>query len=250
MDFGPARDVGFMDAGSPDLPVLDMGPPPAFPFTGVFGILNTPDALVAQEVDGVLMAIVGRPPYIYVGTISEGGDVDLTSHVILRSGCGQARLTGIYDRVNAVFELTHTVCSEDTGLPVTSMIRGGFGQDFDPGASGIYELTATPTPVGDPGCYMGGPQSVRYGVSSLADGTVIIFTAHDLIEEPAVYIGQPVSGGGIQTALPVEGHAFSAFFEQVTANDPLRMTGERDVFQPQGPCFFRIVVEGERVSLL
>ena len=38
-------------------------------FTGVFEIFNSAQTLVAREVDGSLMLIVGSPPYIFVGNI-------------------------------------------------------------------------------------------------------------------------------------------------------------------------------------
>ncbi len=252
VDLGPRPDLGPRDAGSPDVPVMttDAGPPPSFPFTGVYGILNAQDSLFAQEISGSLMLIVGRPPFIYVGSISPEGQVDVTSHVILRSGCGVARISGTYDRVNAVFSLEHTVCSQMTGLPVTSTLEGGFLQNYVQSVSGIYELTATPTPVGDPGCYTGMPQTVRYGVNVLADQTMIIFTASDLIDEPAVYIGRAEANLSVQATLPVEGDVFAASFQQLTANDPMRMMGLRDIFQPAGPCRFQVTVDGIRLSLL
>ncbi len=152
--------------------------------------------------------------------------------------------------MNAVFSLEHTVCSEMTGLPVTSTLQGGFLRDYVQTVSGIYELTATPTPVGDPGCYTGMPRTVRYGVNVLTDRTMIIFAASDLIDEPAVYIGRAEPNFTVQATLPVEGHVFSASFQQLTANDPMQMMGLRDIFQPEGPCSFQVTVDGIRLSLL
>jgi hypothetical protein len=253
MDAEPSPDAAPRDAGSGDVGVFvpDSGDPTRFPFTGVFGILNANDSLFAREVDDRLMLIVGRPPYIYTGTIDEAGEVEAVSAPLERSGCVTARITGTYDRVAATYELLHETCSEMDGSPLESTIRGGFFEDFA-GASGNYELTATV--IQDlTGCSIDNqPRPVRAGVNILRDGTIAFFTGVDLFEEAGVYVGRLTgSGAGFSAVFSVDAagtqeFGMSGMFAGLNANEPIMLMGERDVWDPAQNCSFRVMLDGQR----
>jgi hypothetical protein len=243
IDTGIGEDVGVF--------VPDTGEVTRYPFSGIFGILNDNDSLFAREVDDRLMIIIGRPPYIYTGTIDEAGNVDTVSGELTRSGCATARVTGTYDRVAATYELRHQTCSSIDGSPLDSMLRGGFAQDFF-GASGNYMVTATL--IQDlTGCAMiNQPQPATHGVSILNDGTVIVFGGIDIVSEPGVYVGSATGGGSgfsVVQEIDTSGSqqvSMSGMFSQPNANDPIQLTGERDVWQPEGNCSYRVMYMGER----
>jgi hypothetical protein len=253
IDAEPEADASPRDAGTGDVGVFipDSGEEVRYPFSGVFGILNTADSLFAREVDDRLMLIVGRPPYIYTGTIDEDGTVDVSSPPLTRSGCVLARITGAYDRVAATYELRHQTCSEVDGSPLDGMIRGGFAQDFA-GASGNYDMTATL--IQDlTGCAIDNqPQAVKVGVNLLADGTVVVFTGVDVVSEPGVYVGRlNGNGSGFSALFSIDANGSQEFamtgeFTQLDGNQPVMLRGERDVWRPEGNCAFRVMLTGER----
>ncbi len=247
-DANVVRDAGRGDVG---LFVPDSGDTTRFPFTGVFGILNASESLFAREVGDRLMLIAGRPPYIYTGTIDEDGNVDTTSGQLTRSGCAIARITGTYDRVAATYQLLHETCSSVDGTPLSSTIRGGFSQDYA-GASGVYDLTATLI-IDLNGCADNNqPQPVRFGVDLLSDGSVVVFAGIDVVSEPGVYVGR-LTGSGFSAIqdLDVGGSqqfAMSGTFMQANANQPVMLSGERDVYSPEGGCTYRIMFDGARAE--
>jgi hypothetical protein len=253
MDAEAYQDALPVDAGTGDIGVLvpDSGETVRYPFTGVFGILNTTDSLFAREVDDRLMLIVARPPYIYTGTIDEDGDVDVVSHRLTRSGCALARITGNYDRVAATYELRHQTCSEIDGTPLDSMMRGGFGQDFA-GASGNYDMEATLIQDLNGCANSNQPQPVKVGVNLLSDGTVVVFTGVDIVSEPGVYIGRLNGNGtGFSSIFSIDVNGsqelgMSGEFMQINGNEPVDLMGQRDVWDPEANCVFRVMLVGER----
>ena len=244
------RDAGTGD-GDVGVFVPDSGEEIRYPFTGVFGILNTADSLYAREVDDRLMLIVGRPPFIYHGTIDEAGNVDVSSPPLTRSGCALARITGSYDRVAATYELRHQTCSEIDGTPLDGMIRGGFGQDFS-GASGNYEMTASLIQDLNGCADSNQPQPVKIGVNLLSDGTIAVFSGIDIVIEPAVYVGRlNGNGSGFSSLFAIDANAtqeygMSGEFSQPNGNEPVMLMGIRDVWDPEQNCAFRVMLEGER----
>ena len=264
-DAEPIVDALPADAGLADVPVgtPDYGPPPWYPFTGVFDIDGDQATLLAREIGSHLAVIVGSFPRVYIGTIEHDGDVDLGSPVQARSGCMTARLHGRYERISAFHVLSHHTCNAARD-PVQADLRGGLLRDFDPGRSGVYELQATVmfNPATGPGgtpCFTGdpGPHTVRYGINfDLTGHSVFVFTAEDLIPDAAVYIGNfdasTDSFGATSRALASASGldvTMSGRFEQVGVNDPPRLTGQRDVADPSRGCAFSVVLDGARASL-
>lgn len=267
-DAGPGRDGGFRDAGPPgdggdrdggardgNFGTRDGGPPPVFPFTGVFEIYDSAQQLFAREVDGRLLIVVGGPPYVFTGTIDEDGVVDLTSPSLDASGCNRPRITGTYERTSTLYELQYRACNERLEVYETEL-RGLFANDYDHQRSGTYEVTSNVT-SNVTGCWSG-DQTVSgslWGVSFLADRTAIVFTGRDLVAIPNVYIGSSQAGTFTYDATHKvtadatgEQYAISGRFERVTLNDPLMMFGERDVYDTDGACFFRVQFVGERIA--
>jgi hypothetical protein len=249
-DAEPEPDAEPRDMGPSDIGVFvpDSGVVPSYPFTGVFGILNDNEQLYAREMDGALMLVVGSHPYIYTGTIDADGNVLTSSALLERSGCVLARVTGTYDRTAATYMLRHETCSVQGGT-IDGTIRGGFDRDYV-AQSGVYALTATVT-IDLNGCAPVPLRTdVKVGVNILSDNTVAAFTGVDLVSEPGVYLGRSTGGGFSATQSLdrdfTQRFAMSAVFSQVSVNDPLVMAAERDVFNPDGDCTFRIAVTGER----
>lgn len=252
-----APDAAPRDAGPADVPVFlpDAGPSPAFPFTGVFGILNDGAPLFAREVGGRLHVVVGDFPYSYLGTIDPEGQVELGGPPLAASGCPEPGLSGRYSRPDTLYDLVHASCTP-RGEPFTAALRGGFEADFDPRVSGEYtvrvEVTSDVT-----GCVGLGPVSeeARWAISALSDRTLVVFTADDPLAEPAAYFGraQPdfsafaasqyleASTGGPQVSL-------QGRFVQASVNDPLRVEGTRDVHRRETGCTFSARFEGIRVA--
>lgn len=248
MDAEP-RDAGPSDV---DLFMPDSGEVPSFPFTGVFGILNDNESLFAREVDDRLMLIVGDQPYVYVGTIDDEGNVTTTSPVLERSGCALARLSGRYDRGAATYRLRHETCSVQGGM-VDAEFFGGFESDYV-GPSGVYALTSSVVQdlLGCSGAVA--PQSMKIGINILSGGTVAAFTGVDVVSEPGVYIGRlSGEGTGFSAIQRIDANgsqqfAMSVMFMQVSTNDPLTLTGQRDVWDSEKNCSFQVILEGERVE--
>lgn len=245
------RDAGEIDA---EISLRDSGRPAEYPFSGVFGILNSDDPLYAREVGGRLNLVVGVFPYIYVGTISPTGAVDVTSHVLVRSGCAVARIRGTYDRASSAYALVHETCNSRL-MPIESPITGAFAADFHAARSGTYELTATV--VQDlRGCFTGTSSIhvVRYAFSFLGSGDVAVFTADDLIEPPAWYEGLADEEWAFAAISQYEGSrttrdvSLSGWFTQATENEPLRFTGLRDVYDSNRDCVFSVTLDGTRLS--
>ncbi len=260
-DSGPGRDAGFRDAGPRDANVMtrDGGPPPSFPFTGVFEIYDSAQQLFARELDGQLMLIVGAPPYIYTGTIDEDGAFDLTSPGLNASGCNNPRITGTYERSSTLYALDYRSCNGQLEVFETQL-RGLFANDYHPHRSGVYEVDATifrnPT-----NCWDGNSATTGWRWATFfldAGNTAIVFAATDFVEVPNVYIGTYTGGSYAFTATHHvtantngERYAMSGSFSQPTLNDPLVMSGQRDVYDatgPNGPCFFTIDYSGARVA--
>jgi hypothetical protein len=137
-----------------------------------------------------------------------------------------------------------------------AMLRGGFDANFEPQLSGVYELTANV--VADfQGCYQGppGPQTVRYGVGVLAaNQSISVFTAID-VNEPALYVGN-VAGAdlrfsAIERAFALPGPSDVSMMGQLITGagpDPVRMTAQRDVYDPLRGCSFTLALDGARLS--
>lgn len=244
------------DAGAPD---SNVGLPdatilPEYDFTGVYGILDAQDRLFARELDGKIQIVIRSWPYVYTGTIDADGVVNTSSVELTAAGCGIATITGEYDRPSATYRLEHRTCSVD-GTPLLSEIVGGFQNDFNTAISGEYELAAAVMDVGN-NCWTGPTTglTVRYGFS-LFDGAVAVFTAYDVIVEPAFYGG--VSGPGpdfdFSALQRIDGNpeietAIRGGFSQVTALDPVRFVGIRDVFDRTKGCSFTITLDGVRIQ--
>lgn len=258
---GGARDAtnppdAYVDAGLADSAVglPDAEEMPMYPFTGVFGILNSQDALFAREVEGKLNLVVRAWPYEYVGTIAADGTVDTHSPEMLARGCAEATITGSYDRVNLYFVLEHRTCNEQNETRL-SEIRGSFFDTFEQSHSGVYELSATV--MAGFNCWTDLPSghTVRYAINFIETSAVAVFTAVDMIPDPAFYRGTP--GGdfafsAVQTVehpgfMPIE-TTIMGHFEQTTANDPLMFSGIRDVWDFTKGCGFTITLDGMRVS--
>jgi hypothetical protein len=245
-DGGLDRDYGAL--------VIDGGGRSSFPFSGVFGILNSGDPLFAREVNGRLNLVVRDFPYVYTGTIANDGTVDTVSTVLMRSGCAVAKITGRYDRDQAAYVLEHRTCNSG-GMPLSSEMMGGFANDFDHSVSGIYELHITV--MSNPGNCYGGMNGVlvRYGFNFLPGGAMAIFTAEDVIPTPTWYQGQSGADGsfsaterlGAQDPNPVT--SMSGSFTQATANDPVRFSGHRDVWDPLRSCGFSVQLDGVRTVM-
>lgn len=256
-DSGPP-DAGFVDAGPRDVPVFlpDTGPPPPlYDFTGSYGILNSSDALFAREVRGELHLVIGAFPYTYTGTIDAAGQVDLTSPELANSGCPEARITGTFSRPDTLFDLQHQTCNT-AGEPLNGQIRGGFASNYDDRVSGEYEvrmevINDVTNCIGlgvlsDPG---------YWGVSVLSDRTIAVFVAEDPAAAPAVYFGraqQDLSGFDALQHLDAAANgsqfAMRARIELISALDPVRIVGTRDVFRPGTGCTFTVSFEASRIS--
>jgi hypothetical protein len=256
VDATPVPDVGVPDAGIRDGTVVlpDAGPQPSYPFTGVYGILNADDSLYAREVGGLINIVIGDFPYEYSGTIDEAGNVSTTSPELSRSGCAIARIAGTYDRVAAMYTLLHETCNA-VGDPIASRISGGFLANFSPEFSGVFELVAEVV-LNPNGCWEGpiSNNPVRFAVNYLASGAIAVFTANDLVAEPAWYRGTAGNDGTFSAIHRVDAMgsvqtAMSGRFEQATANDPLRLIGTRDVYDTVKGCGFSITFDGTRVEL-
>lgn len=250
-------DAGFRDAGPQDVPVFlpDAGPPARYPFTGVFGILGDPSLLYAREVQGRLHVVVGGFPYSYVGTISEAGQVDLRSPELEASNCTIPVLRGTYSRPDALHDLLHQTCNAQ-GQAISSQLRGGFIQDYDAQVSGEYEVqTRVTTDIMN--CMGLGPipETGHWGVNLLSDGTIAVFVAWDPVRANMVYFGRAQGDLSAFTALNYATadtggtqYAMQARFEQLTALDPVRILGSRDVYLPQEGCTVSVAFEATRVA--
>ena len=256
-DTGPP-DRGMRDAGFFDGPSIlpDASPLPEFQFTGVWGLRGQSASLFTREVDDTLSIIVGNAPYLYVGTIADNGDVEVTSPVLLRSGCPTAQLTGNYDRAAAFFTLRHESCGVD-GTPFTADLSGGFASDYQPDLSGVYALDATVVMVSGPCAPEPGVYPVQYGISfEPTSQTVAVFTGVDIAETQQIYLGRYnttngefsitaqafVQPGGLDTRL-------TGRFEVDTAGAIPRFFGQRDVLDPETNCAFRMTLMGSRIEV-
>ncbi len=256
-DSGPA-DAGFVDSGPRDVPVFfpDAGPPPpAYDFTGVYGILNSSDLLFAREVRGQLHLVVGAFPYTYTGSIDGSGEVDLISPELANSQCPEARITGRFSRSDTLFQLEHQTCNT-SGEPLNGQIRGGFARNYDDRVSGEYEVRMAVT-VDATNCIgLGVVQDSGYwGVSLLDDRTVAVFVAEDPLGAPAVYFGRAQQNLSGFDALQhfdaaTNGAQFSmrAQIDLISALEPVRISGTRDVFLPETGCTFTVNFEATRIQ--
>ncbi|MEQ9502897.1 MAG: hypothetical protein RIT81_38865 [Deltaproteobacteria bacterium] len=260
-DSGPGRDAGFRDGGRRDanVTVRDGGPPEMFPFTGIFEIYDSAQTLYARELDGELMLIVDAPPYVFVGTIDEEGRFDLTSPVLDASGCNRPSITGEYERTSTLYRMDYRACNGQLQV-IEAELRGLFLNDYDHQRSGVYEVDATVF-RDTTGCWTGNVMTSGWRWATFfldAGNTAIVFTASDFVDPPNVYVGTYTGGSFAYTATHYvtanvngERYAMSGGFMQPTLNDPLVMSGMRDVYNPNGPngpCFFTINYAGERVA--
>ncbi len=243
-----AEDAGLPDSavGLPDAAVV-----PEYTFTGVYTVLGTGDRMYARELGGKLQLVIRDWPYVYTGTIDASGAVNTTSIELTAAGCAIATITGAYDRVTATYLLEHRTCSVD-GNALLSEIFGAFENDFATGVSGEYELAAA---VMDARNCWSGPltgHTVRYGFSFFG-GAVAVFTAYDMIAEPAFYAGTAGPEFDFSALQRIDSDpevvtSLRGSFSQPTANDPVRFTGIRDVFDRTLGCFFTITLDGVRVQ--
>lgn len=257
-DTGPADAGEPEDSGPQDVLVVlpDSGPLPEYAFTGQFGILNDSNPLFAREVQGYLQLVVAGLPYDYVGTIDADGNVAVVSTELAGSGCPEPRITGRYTRTDTTFELLHKTCNA-AGDPVSSTIRGGFFQDFNPAVSGTYEVTMAVT-RDLANCFGLGPVGGRayWGLSVAADRTVSLFVAADPVGPPAAYFGrftsQDLSAFSAIHHLDATNDgpqvAMQAQLSQPTANDPVQIAGTRDVYLPETGCTISVEFSGVRVD--
>lgn len=248
-------DVGPLEVGDVAIGVTDFGPPPRFPFTGIFSAFGTSSPLYAREIDGRLVLLFGTPPYIYVGSIDAEGQVITRSLVLERSGCPGATLVGQYGRASATFELDHVSCSL-SGERIRSTVRGGFASDFVPAQSGVYEgrIAAWRDPLR---CGRGLPLGslLRWGLNVLPDGRAMVITAIDPLPEPLIYLGR-LSRGGLALIATVsegpepQGVAFQGSALPGVEGQRATLSGQRDAWRPNGlgGCTFSMDVALERVS--
>ena len=217
--------------------------------------MDSPASLFAREVQGHLHVVIGDFPYTYLGTIDEAGRVDLFSPELSASGCPEPRLTGTYSRPDALHSLLHETCNA-RGEPIRAELRGGFVADFDPRLSGEYEVEMQVT-SDVTGCIGLGPvpERGRWGLDLLGDATLAVFVAEDPVGPPAVYFGRAQPDLSAFTAthhLDATANgpqvAMQARVEAVSANDPVRLVGSRDVFLPATGCTFSVGFEATRVA--
>lgn len=254
-------DLGFYDsgverdAGPSDVPVgvNDSGVPDQYPFTGVFGIIGSPDLLYAREVNGRIHLLVARFPYTYDGTISESGEVDAVSTEMTLGGCLVARIRGTYDRVNAIYDLVHETCNENN-QPLSSTMRGGFDLNFDPDRSGVYRLDVRV--VADfNNCYPQPGPTIRvlWALNFFGTGQAVLWAVDDLFETRPAAFGirtnrdaftatQRVSTNGASPS-----YASSGVFTQVGATEP-EVVIRRDIQDPDLGCAFSIEAIGVRID--
>ncbi len=245
-------DEGFIDLGPQDVAVRDDGPPPSFPFTGIFSILNSGDTLFAREVDGQLQLTVADFPYVYEGTISATGVLEVRSLTLERAGCPDARIWGQYERAGATYVLTHRTCGTD-GSFLESEIRGAFASDFSTDVSGVYEMQVSLT--NDIfNCAPAVPPTAVWAVSAVGSGQVTVFMAED-VSAPHSYFGSLINrrimfNGNYRASAAVDSPdvAMNGLFEQPNANDPFTFSGSRDVYDPSTDCTFRVSFTGPRVD--
>ncbi len=259
-------DFGVLDAPAPDarsdagfepsdIEVTDFGPRPAYPFTGIFSILNDQTRLFAREINGRLSILVGDVPYAYVGTIGADGMLDLHAPDLERSGCQVARLSGYYERAAAALFLTHESCTIQ-GQPLVASLRGGFDADFEPSFSGIYRITIQVTDPGN-GCFLGtlDPTEATWGfqLTTLAN-RMWIHTAHDIAAQ-TIYGGNyelnQLSFSTLETIFAAPSAADGSMrgqFARASANDPPTVTGIRTVFDPARQCSYGARFSGVRIA--
>lgn len=253
-------DLGFYDsgvdrdAGPSDVPigVSDSGVPPEYPFTGVFGILDSASLLYAREVNGRIHLVVDRFPYNYDGTISPEGEVDAVGPELTVGGCLVARIRGTYDRVNALFELLHETCNQNNQA-LSSTMRGGFLEDFDHNYSGVYRLDAQV--VFDPNhCYDQPAPTIRvlWALDFFGTGQTVLWAVDDFFDYPATAFGTRTSATAFvatQDLSSGSGQSFasSGSFTQVGAFEP-EVRIRRDVFNPDRGCSFSVEAIGPRID--
>lgn len=243
----------FFDAGDVAVGVSDFGTPTAYPFSGLFQAFGQV-SLLAREIDGRLLLVVGEPPYIYVGTISPEGEVDLGSGVLARSGCPGATVKGHFERTSATFELQHQTCGAD-GAPRSSELRGGFAEDYTHALSGVYEGYVGA--VSDPGgCGVGLPldATLRWGVGITSGGLATLVTSVGVEAEPRIFIGR-ANGAGFSALAPIATGALpqeiaaAVTFVEAFEGMPATMGGRVGVFRTDVGCGFEIDVALTRVAL-
>jgi len=255
-DAEPAPDA-IADAGAPDSEVVlfDSGEPPLnFAFTGVWQIDNDQNRLFAREVMGKVAIIIGGTPYVYTGTIEANGDVTTTSPRLLRSGCPDAHITGSFQRMSSAIFLSHVTCGG--AGPFTAAINGGFETNFRPGISGIYRVAGLVMGDSVPPCYAGapGPFEMFWGINvGPSDNTIVLFTAHDVVAESAVYVGRLDNDGrfdATESLFAEVGRSDVAMRGTFTAAglDPAHINGSRDVYDAQRRCTFTIGFDGTKVA--
>ena len=240
-DADPIRPV---DAGE-----ADAGITPGREMTGVYGILNDASPLVAREVDGQIMLVVGGFPYIYFGAIDDEGFVDATGPVLEEGGCPQAFLRGQFGRSTGAYIMTHRTCNARLEQ-IEGEIRGSLDADFLPAVSGIYDLQAT-VELDLMNCAPPGPASVRYAVDVLPDGRIQAFVVQGP-SAPSGYFGLIQPNGqvaNLERLLPAQGGglAMRLVFSQETANDPVRLNGFQDLYDAERACAYRVSLDGVRI---
>jgi len=245
-------DFGVRDARTN---VIDAGPLPQIPFSGVWSVFDQASVLYARQVDAELSLIVGGFPFVYTGTIASDGAFQLLGNTLIRSGCSGARIEGQFDARTSFYTLKHQSC-DSNGQAFETNLRGAWQSFYDVRRSGVYRLSATVV-LDLSACYTGrtGPYEVIYGFS--VDSTTnrfAAFTAQDLITRSMIYLGNysPSSDSfsSQQTPFTAPGDfdtAFSGQFEQFGTNDPVGFVGQRDVIDPDTQCSFSLRLEGQRI---
>ena len=211
--------------------------------------------LYAREVESRLSLILGGFPYVYTGTISAGGEFELTSLTLALSGCENPKVEGSFNRQNGFYTMTHQSCDSQL-RPFSTSLRGSFKSWFEESRSGVYELTSQIVFDYD-GCLsvISGPSLARYGVSlDSITREVAVFTAQGLLDIPFVYLGRysPQDDGISATHTPAVGAiegvtSFQAQFSQANATSPPQLTGFRDFIDPVTLCRYRAQFEGQRI---
>lgn len=269
---GPGSEAADFDAGRPtptDGPHLvpwddvrtdagaseDAGPAPSDPepqpkyfFTGVFGIAGSPQSVIAREVDGRLLLMIRRFPQVYVGDIDEAGQFSLKSPIQLRSGCAKAEIQGQFDRVALRYQLHYEGCEDTEPTPVTGNMEGRFMHAFDADRSGVFEgraevLSDACEPKAD-------AATVRWTVNVYGFAPtlrMLMWPAIEPFSPDAAYFGvmdvekQSLPGTAWSTQaeqVAAGGVGLDGHFVQKNLNDPLVLSGRRQVFDPDSGCVY------------
>ena len=219
----PPVDMGVRDFGPSDIALFDRGMPPPAPFIGAYAILNSADLLFAREIDGQLQLTVTNFPYTYEGT---------------------------FERSGATFARQHRTCGAN-GSFLESEIRGAFFEDFSADVSGVYQVDQR-LDSDVFGCAPEVQGSFTWAINALGGGAANVFMARD-IAPPHTYFGtlrnQRRVLGAVYRATAESNSREASLegqFSQLTTNDELVFSGQRQVYLPDTDCQFAVTFTATR----